>query len=172
MKKMMLATLMSSVAFAAMAEKIPVDNRFILDGERQMRGWTYNSPDSFKPYGEVKEVMEEGIPGVRLISAGKQTQLYSEVPIPVKAGEKYRVSAKIRGTGSGSIGFFMYGPKWEWHGGNFDRYDASVDFSGTPYEVTAVMTIPDGVVWVRPQICCYPGGKMDFFDYQVEKLAE
>jgi len=172
MKKTLSVFLVALGAVSAMAEVIPIDNRFILDGERQMRGWTYNSPESFKPYGEVKEVMEEGVPGVRLISAGKQTQLYSEVSLPVKAGEKYRVSAKIRGEGSCSIGFFMYGPKWEWKGGNPERYTAAVDFSGTPYEITAVIPIPEGVAQVRPQICCYAGGKMDFFDYQVEKLNE
>ena len=151
------------------SSRIPLDARFILDGERDLRGWIFNKVESYKPWGDVRAVMLEGRPGVGLHSKGKPTTVYYDTPIAVKAGDALVVKANVRGKGCGSIGFFAYGAKWAWKGSHGMQFRDVADAAGVPVQVEKRYVVPEGVVTLRPTLSVTAGGDVEFFDVMVEK---
>lgn len=155
---------------AATAGRLPMDARFIVDGERQVRGWKFNAVESFKPYGDVTAAMLNGRAGVRLSSKGKQTQIYQDVFLDVKPGERYRVSARVRGRGAFSIGFFKSGPNCEWRGGTDATSAQLAAPDAEPAVVTGDYEVEADVARLRVHLCVRDGAEVEFYDVAVEKL--
>lgn len=155
---------------AAFAGRLPIDARFIVDGERQVRGWTFNAVESFKPYGDVAGVMLDGQAGVRLASRGRQTQIYQDVLMRVKPGERYRISARVRGRGPFSIGFFKSGPNYEWRGGTDSTAPRLAAPDAAPETVVGDYVVAADVAWIRAHLCVRDGAVVEFYDVAVERL--
>ncbi len=51
------------LAAFADAARVPIDARFIVDGDREVRGWTFNMVESYKPFGDIAACMLDGVPG-------------------------------------------------------------------------------------------------------------
>lgn len=162
--------LCSIVCAAAFGGRLPMDARFIVDGERQVRGWTFNAVESFKPYGDVRSVMLNGRAGVRLTSRGKQTQIYQDVALDVNPGERYRVSAKVRGRGAFSLGFFKSGSKQEWRGGTDSTSVRLAAPDAEPEAVSNEYVVEADVARLRVHLCVRDGADVEFYDVVVEKL--
>ena len=162
------ASVFMFAAFAA-AARVPIDARFIVDGEREVRGWTFNKVEAYKPFGDIVACMLDGIPGVRLVSKGKPTTLYHTVPVRVKPGETCVLKAKARGKGKGSLGFFAYGPRWAWKGSHGTPFKNAVDLNVSPLPVEAKFVVPEGVETVRPILSVSAGSEVEFFDVALEK---
>jgi len=162
-----LAGLLFAARLAAAGE-IKFDNRFLQDeGERNIRGWIFNAVEGYKPFGDVTAAMWKGRAGARLLSKGKDTTIYLKETIPVKPGDRLTLTARVRGTGSGRLGVFQYGPQWKWMGlqGETDMPGAA---SGEPVEIVRRLLIPEGVVAVRPSLTAYNGADIAFFDLKIE----
>jgi len=164
-----LAALSASVL---LANEVTFDNRFLQDGEQDIRGWTFNAVESFKPWGDVTAVMLNGSPGVRLTSKGKQTQIYLGEALPVKAGEKYAFTAKVRGDTRCSIGFFQYGNKWQWKGSTGTPFIPEIALAGKPLVVTESYCVPEGVLTVRPTLCVHAAGNVEFYEVRIDRVPE
>lgn len=154
----------------AVGGRPPMDARFIVNGERQVRGWTFNAVEAFNPYGDVKGVMLNGRAGVRLTSKGKQTQIYQDVALDVKPGERYRVSAKVRGRGAFSLGFFKTGTKHEWRGGTDSSASRLAAPDAEPEAVSNEYVVEADVARLRAHLCVRDGAEVEFYDVVVEKL--
>ena len=154
---------------AGAAERLLIDARMIGEGERSLRGWTFNEVEGFKPYGEVRPVMLDGHAGVRLISAGKQTQLYHATALTVKAGDSLLFTARVRGKGRASIGFFMYGKSWSWKGGSGSPVAVDAGDADEPVEIRERLYVPEDVVSVRPTLCVNNGDSVEFYDLRLER---
>ncbi len=162
------ASVFMFAAFAA-AARVPIDTRFIVDGEREVRGWTFNKVESYKPFGDIAACMLDGVPGVRLVSKGKPTSLYHTVPVKVKPGETCVLKAKARGKGKGSLGFFAYGPRWAWKGSHGTPFENAAGLNASPLPVEAKFVVPEGVETVRPILSAPGGSEVEFFDVTFEK---
>lgn len=154
---------------AGAAERLPIDARMIGEGERSLRGWTFNEVEGFKPYGEVRPVMLNGHAGVRLISTGRQTQLYHATSLPVKAGDSLLFTAKVRGKGRASIGFFMYGKNWAWKGSSGAPVAVDAGDADEPVEIRERLCVPEDVTGVRPTLCVNNGDSVEFYDLRLER---
>lgn len=157
---------------ALFADKVKFDNRFLQDGERNIRGWTFNAVEGYRPWGEVTAVMLDGRPGVRLSSKGKQTQIYLTEALPVKAGERYVFIAKARGNASCSIGFFQYGDHWQWKGSLGTPFIPEADLAGEPLAVRESYCVPEGVLNVRPTLCVHAAGDVEVYDLRIDRVPE
>lgn len=157
------------LAVFADAARVPIDARFIVDGEREVRGWTFNEVEAYKPFGDITASMLDGIPGVRLVSKGKPVTLYHTVPVRVKPGETCVLKVKARGKGKGSLGFFAYGPKWAWKGSHGTPFGNAADLTASPLPAEAKFVVPDGVETVRPILSVAGGSDVEFFDVTFEK---
>ncbi|MDD4025981.1 MAG: hypothetical protein PHN85_08685 [Kiritimatiellae bacterium] len=155
---------------ALLADEVKFDNRFLQNGERDIRGWTFNAVEGFKPWGDVTAVMLDGRPGVRLSSKGKHTQIYLSEALPVKSGEKYIVTAKARGNARCSIGFFQYGTQWQWKGSHGKPFIPEADLAGKPVAVRESYRVPDGVLSVRPTLCAHAAGDVEIYDLRIDRV--
>ena len=114
--------------------------------------------------------MLNGRAGVRLTSKGKQTQIYQDVALDVKPGERYRVSAKVRGRGAFSLGFFKTGPKHEWRGGTDSSASRLAAPDAEPEAVSNEYVVEADVARLRAHLCVRDGAEVEFYDVVVEKL--
>jgi len=146
-----------------------MDARFIVDGEREVRGWSFNKIEAYKPFGDVSASMLDGVPGVKLSSKGKPVTIYHSVPFKVKPGETCVLRAKVRGNGAGGIGFFAYGQRWAWKGSHGTAVKAGSAAGAEPCPFEARFVVPDDVETVRPTLSASGGGELEFFDVSLEK---
>ena len=154
---------------ASAAERLLIDARMIRgDGERSIRGWTFNEVEGYKPYGDVLPVMHNGLAGVRLVSKGKPTTIYHATALPVKAGETVVVRARARGRGRASVGCFLYGDRWAWKGSKgTPRKVVAAD--ADPVEIEERIAVSEGVTSVRPTLSTSGGDDVEIYDLRVEK---
>lgn len=158
---------------ASAAERLLIDARMIRgDGERSIRGWTFNEVEGYKPYGDVLPVMYNGLAGVRLVSKGKPTTIYHATALPVKAGDALVFTAKVRGRGRATIGFFMYGKSWAWKGSSGTPVAVGAGDSDEPVEIRERLCVPEDVTSVRPSLCVTRGDSVEFYDLCLEREAK
>jgi hypothetical protein len=166
MKFLVLITLVLQSIAASYAELMKIDNRFIQDkGERNIRGWSFNAAECYKPFGEVSSQMMNGEAGVKLVSKGKLTTIYLNDRLSVKAGDVFTITANVCGMGRGTIGVFQYADKWKWMGSQGDTFKVA----GTNLiPVVQKIIIPEGVLFIRPSISSV-AGEISVFGYKIEK---
>lgn len=148
------------------------DSRMVVDANRVVRGWMFNEVEDFKPYGDVLAAMHDGHAGVRIVSKGKPTAIYHATVLPAKAGERLDVSARVRGRGQGTVGFFCYGKNWTWKGSVGQPQTVAATAADEPVEICARMTVPADVVSVRPFLSVSSGDEVEFYDIAVERNAK
>ena len=168
-KELLIVFAVVSGLVASAAERLPIDARMIRgDGERSIRGWTFNEVEGYKPYGDVLPVMLNGLAGVRLVSKGKPTTIYHATALPVKAGETVILRARARGRGRASVGCFLYGDRWAWKGSKGTPQKV-VAADAEPVEIEERVDVPEGVTSVRPTLSTSGGDDVEIYDLRVEK---
>ncbi|MCF6175219.1 MAG: SGNH/GDSL hydrolase family protein [Victivallaceae bacterium] len=68
--------------------------------------------------GDIKVVQEDSANVVKLTSTTKRIHIYSKVRVSAIAGEKVKVSAKIKGNGKAMLGIYLYAKNGAWIGTN------------------------------------------------------
>lgn len=68
--------------------------------------------------GEVKVEQVGGVNAVKLVAETKRIHIYSKVRVPAVAGDKIKISAKIKGDGKAILGIYFYGKNGAWIGTN------------------------------------------------------
>ena len=155
---------------AAFCGRVPIDARFVQNGERAVRGWTFNEVKGYEPFGDVNAVMLDGLAGVRLTSKGKPTTIYLKEAIHVKTGNVCILKARARGKGKGrgAMGFFAYGERWAWKGSHGATVTPAEGLDTQPVAVEARFTVPEGVETVRPTLTVPSGSDVEYFDVTLD----
>jgi hypothetical protein len=103
-------------------------------------GWTQNKGSWAKPFGAVELLKSDKGNALKITSAKetKATHVYSTKAIPVKAGDKVKVTIKLKGKGKAGGGVYAYGAK-KWCFGSYK----STGLKPETTEFTNIITIKD-----------------------------
>jgi hypothetical protein len=163
-----LATVVAAVS--AGAAEVMIDNRFIDDKSSDcgVRGWKYNPVESYKPYGEVAGVVRDGVAGVSIRSTGRITTIVLQEHLHVKPGERYRMSAEVRGKGRFSMAVFQAEFPWKWRGVQGDNQHLKAE----PQMMEQLVTVPEKVERMYPAISVTAGSDVELMNFRLEKLDD
>jgi hypothetical protein len=173
MKMKTLAMAAALAALTASAEKtveVKIDNRFIADSASDcgIRGWKYNPVKAYQPYGTVEAVMRGGVAGVSLKSTGRVTTIVLTEHLKVKSGERYRMTADVKGKGKFSFSVFQADFPWKWRGTQGDNRMAAAEGG----EVVQEITVPADVKRMYPAISVNPGAEVEVMDFKLVKVFD
>lgn len=140
---------------AVFASNIDINGDF-----KQLKGnfplkWKQNKGAWAKPFGKA-ELMKNDNGNLLIITNGdatKRTDVYSLNAIPVKAGDKVKITVVVKGKGTMGIGFYTYGKDGKWCRGDYQQAKLSENFT----ELSKILDIKDrkkdGVVTVKVAVC-------------------
>jgi hypothetical protein len=116
--------------------------------------WQQNKGSWAKPFGTV-ELLKNDNGNLLIITNGeatKRTDIYSGKGVPVKAGDKVKITVVVKGKGTIGVGFYTYGGG-KWCRGDFKQTKLNENFT----ELVKVLDIKnrekDGVVTVKAAVC-------------------
>ena len=132
-------------------------------------GWAPNKPGYWEDTNNIERHPIEGKDGFSLLltSGQKPIHVYSK-RIEVSEGQIYIVKAKVKGTGSGGLGVYYYGPCAP----VYTKFEASSDWQEIVAElkVPAYIAMPEGpepVTKMAALLVVTPESSIEFSDVSV-----
>ena len=167
---MTLALLVFPLTVASAKTFVPLDVRFLPDGADGVRSWVFSAAKKGDDRSSVTPVMANGEPGVRITAGERRVNLFHKSAIAAEAGRRYEISAKVRGSGQCSVGFFMYGAKWAWKGSTGTLEAPAPPSANEMKTIRTTLTVPDGVESIRPTLSAAPGSDVLFCAVELLRL--
>jgi hypothetical protein len=102
------------------AEAIDINGGFKKIKGKMPLGWKQNTGSWAKPLAKIELLKSDKGNAIKVIS-GKETKashVYSSKIIPVKAGDKVKLTVKMKGKGKAGAGIYAYGAK-KWCFGSY-----------------------------------------------------
>jgi hypothetical protein len=116
--------------------------------------WQQNKGSWAKPFGTV-ELLKNDDGNLLIITNGeatKRTDVYSGKDVPVKAGDKVKITVVVKGKGTIGVGFYSYGDG-KWCRGDFKQAKLSENFTELSKVIEVKNREKDGVVTVKAEVC-------------------
>ncbi len=118
---------------AVFAGDIKINGEFKQVKDGAAVGWVQNKGEWAKPYGTVKLIQITEADGdvenaLQVTSTEQRTDVYFGTNFPARAGEIYEIEAKVKGTGSIRLGFYVYDEKGGFIGNQSLVHKVSADF--------------------------------------------
>ncbi|MCF6174769.1 MAG: hypothetical protein L3J71_03270 [Victivallaceae bacterium] len=116
--------------------------------------WQQNKGSWAKPFGTV-ELVKSDDGNLLMITNGeatKRTDVYSRKEVPVKAGDKVKITVVVKGKGTIGVGFYSYGGG-KWCRGDFKQAELTENFTELSKVVDIKNREKDGVVTVKATFC-------------------
>ncbi len=103
-------------------------------------GWIQSKAKWAKPFSKVELLKSDKANALKVISSKetKSTHIYSSKKISVKAGDKVKLTVKIKGKGKAGVGIYALGAK-KWCFGSYKTFPLTEKIS----EFTNTITIRD-----------------------------
>ena len=178
MKKSLIAFVFVFAA-ALFADEVKIEWEKAKAGDTKLPGWILdNFGASYKDLvgsGKVIAASQEGKLAFQITGKEKNTAFFRQIATPVKLGDTVRVSAKIKGSGDVTMGFYCYNSK-KFVGGVPDTYKA---FTATSefQDVTADLVVKtnaagEEVTMIRTMITGRPNCDIILEDIKFEVIAK
>ena len=155
------------VAPLAQEGPLPVNGEFQSGSGALPDGWVLNKGESFEPYGTI--TVDNG--KVRISSAGKKVDLYTQQILPARRGDRIIFEFTARGQGSGAVGAYFYGGRGDGAGSQFD----TLPLTTQPQEYRAVVPVPNTnpdrfTNGFRPVLSATPGAQVEYSRLKVHVI--